>query len=192
MDRHGLHYQATSERIFCMRIRLLSTFLLIALLLGCTKTQQGYKVRHEVWEPVVFAPQYYASCVIDDQSPFVDIPAKATLIVTALPGCLVGFPLFLLSTPLERGGGETTIGEDLTFFLYVPLLASGIVATPFRILQEVFWDFPRWVVSREEGQTPSGAKGKPPHAPESKELGLQDQESSDEGEPSVSDGAKEE
>ena len=126
-------------------IRNISTVMALLPLLfgGCTSTPNGPAIRHAVWEPFLFAPLKYTLFVVEEQGPFVEIPAAATLAVTVIPSFAAGMVFFPIIPFLEPGPGEEAIAESWGFMLYFSITASGIVATPFRVTKEVSWDAPR-------------------------------------------------
>jgi hypothetical protein len=112
-------------------------------LAGCTSTSNGPKIRHDVWEPVLFAPLHYTDVVVSDQGPFVGVPAAAAGMLTAFPGFVASLGFVPVMPFLEFAPGEGAIAETAAFFFYIPIATGGVVATPFRIVKEVFWDLPK-------------------------------------------------
>jgi hypothetical protein len=66
--------------------------------------------------------------------------------LTAFPGFVASLGFVPVMPFLEFAPGEGAIAETAAFFFYIPIATGGVVATPFRIVKEVFWDLPKAAV----------------------------------------------
>lgn len=135
----------------------LITLALSALLVaGCVTTPDGTKMKSTAF----YAPQRYGIYLMDEGGPFVAVPFCATGLVTALPGALGSIvivpPAKAICRVEELEGDDSVAATTLFDAFYFAWVAGDIIATPFWVVKEAFWDCPQWAyrrtISRHESE----------------------------------------